>query len=91
MATITIYQPDGTKTVTEREADNPPSLEELQAAVGGYIEPVDRFLPEGTVAYANEEGLLIGLPVNPVATAAVKWPYPIVGPVVVIEGFEGGS
>jgi hypothetical protein len=88
MATITIYQADGTKTVTEREAADRPSLEELQKAVGGYIEPVDRFLEEGTQAYANEEGLLRGLDRNPAATIAVKWPYPIVGPVVVIEGFN---
>jgi hypothetical protein len=89
MATITIYQTDGTKTVTEHEAADRPSLEELQKAVGGYIEPVDRFLKEGTQAYANEEGLLRGLPRNAAATIAVKWPYPIVGPVVVIEGFVG--
>ena len=88
MATITIYQPDGTKTVTERDAADRPSLEELQKAVDGYIEPVDRFLEEGTQAYANEEGLLRGLSRNAAATAAVKWPYPIVGPVVVIEGFK---
>lgn len=88
MATVTIYQTDGTKTVTEREANNPPTLEELQAHVGGYIESVDRFLEEGTRAYANEDGLFKGLRVNLVATVAVKWPYPIVGPVVVITGFN---
>lgn len=88
MATITIIQPDGTKTVTEREPSDRPSLKELQTAVKGYIEAVDRFLPEGTVAYANEEGRFCGMAPNPVATAAVKWPYPIVGPVVICEGFD---
>jgi len=88
MATITIIQPDGTKTVTERDAGDRPSLKEMQTAVGGYIEPVDRFLEEGTVAYANEEGLLNGMERNPAATAAVKWPYPIVGPVIICEGFD---
>lgn len=88
MATITIIQPDGTETKTERDSADRPTLKELQAAVGGYIEPVDRFLPEGTVAYANEEGLLVGLDRNPKATERVKWPYPIVGPVVICEGFD---
>jgi len=87
MATITIIQPDGTKTVTERDPADRPQLKELQEAVGGYIEPVDAYLPQGTEAYANEEGLLIGLPPNLAGAAAVKWPYPIVGPVVVCEGF----
>lgn len=88
MATITIIQPDGTKTVTEREPTDHPKLKELQEAVGGYIEAVDAYLPEGTVAYANEEGLLVGLPRNPEGTKAVKWPYPIVGPIVICEGFD---
>ena len=88
MATITIIQPDGTTETTERASSERPSLDELQKAVGGYIESVDRFLPEGTVAYANEEGLLVGLDRNPTATDAVKWPYPIVGPVIICEGFD---
>ena len=87
MATITIIQPDGTKTVTERNSAARPQLEELQKAVGGYIEAVDAYLPEGTQAYANEEGLLVGLHQNPEGTKAVKWPYPIVGPVIICEGF----
>jgi len=88
MATITIIQTDGTKTVTERDSADRPQLKELQAAVGGYIEAVDAYLPEGVVAYANEEGRLVGLDSNPAGTAAVQWPYPIVGPVVICEGFD---
>lgn len=89
MATVTIIQPDGTTTVNERDPSDSPSLEELQQAVGGYIEPVDSMMTDGTVAYANEEGRLVGLEPNPKATEAVKWPYPIVGPVVILRGFEG--
>jgi hypothetical protein len=88
MATITIIQPDGTSTTEERVSSARPGLDELQKAVGGYIESVDRFLAEGTVAYANEEGLLVGLDRNPVATKRVKWPHPIVGPVIICEGFD---
>ena len=82
-----------------------PSLDLLQAAVGGYVEPVDRFLPatvsSGTdphepvvVAYANEEGAIKGLPPNVPGSIAVRWPLdraePIRGPVVVLEGWERG-
>lgn len=88
MATITIIQPDGSTTITERGASERPSLKELQEAVGGYIEPVDAMMTDGTIAYANEEGLLIGMPPNPVATKAVKWPHIIVGPVVILKGFD---
>lgn len=87
-ATMTIYLPDGTVTKTEHDPAKTPDLSTLQEAVGGYIEPVSANLPEGCVAYADEEGRLKGLPHNPKGTAAVKWPYPIVGPVVVLEGFR---
>ena len=81
-----------------------PSLDLLQAAVGGYVEPVVQFLPATvssgldphehvTVAYANEEGTIRGLPPNHDGSAAVRWPAdaaPIRGPVVVLEGWERG-
>lgn len=50
-------------------------LDGLQALVGGYIEAVS--LTEGH-AYVNEEGKLMGLPVNALATDlahAAGWPY----------------
>lgn len=46
------------------------SLEELQGAVGGYIEAVG--LPDGSTMFLNEEGKLNGLPVNEVATALAR-------------------
>lgn len=89
MATVTIIQPDGTTTLTERDPSDRPSLKELQAAVGGgLIEAVDAMMGDGTVAYANEEGLLRGMQPNPKATREVNWPYPIVGPVVILRGFN---
>ena len=88
MATITIYQPDGTKTVTTRDANDKPSLKELQAAVGGLIEPVDAYLTDDSTAYANEEGLLHRMPINMFGARAVNWPEPLVGPIVVLSGFD---
>lgn len=43
------------------------NLETLQEAVGGLIQAVD--LTPSLTMWCNEEGKLIGLPVNPVATA----------------------
>lgn len=45
------------------------TLEEMQQAVGGYIEMVH--LPSGRVLVVNEEGLLKGLPENP--RASMLW------------------
>lgn len=63
MATIraVIIPPDGNVVATEIESD----LRAFQGVVGGYIEGV-----YGRVAtiYVNEEGLLLGLPPNPLAT-----------------------
>lgn len=49
------------------------SLKEKQEIVGGLIQLVpawDRFIGRPAVVYANEEGLLEGLPINLGATAA---------------------
>jgi hypothetical protein len=86
-AKITIIQPDGTETVEMREPTNRPELVELQEAVGGLIEAVDANLPVGTIAYANEEGRLVDMAENPKATRRCRWPYMIVGPVIILEGF----
>lgn len=42
-------------------------LAELQAAVGGYVEILD--LLDEKIMAVNEDGLALGLPVNPAATA----------------------
>lgn len=55
------------------EADDPITtlevrqLEDYQAAVGGWIEPVD-IAELGVTIYVHEEGLVLGLPFNPRAT-----------------------
>lgn len=63
-----------------------PSLREIQEAVGGYIE----FVPTGKTdyMYANEEGKLIGLPVNKAATTMLASGDIVVGNVVVMEEGE---
>ena len=69
---IYILKSDGTRMVTEQP--KAPELEQLQAAVGGYIETIPYFtkfegLKRGR-AYCNEEGLVKGLPFNRDATKA---------------------
>ena len=44
-----------------------PTLKEAQAFVGGYVEGIS--FPNGDYLIINEEGKLIGLPLNPEATA----------------------
>lgn len=65
------------------------NLETLQEAVGGLIQAVD--LTPRLTMWCNEEGKLMGLPVNPVATAMWTRYFGetdvIVGDVV----FTGGS
>ena len=83
MATMTIIKPDGSREENKRNPSDRPTLEELQSAVGGYIEAVDAYIiQDNKYAYANEEGRLQNLPVNMEGTKAVKWPYAIVGNVV---------
>lgn len=56
-------------SITELEVH---TLEDYQAAVGGWIEPVD--IPElGVTIYVHEEGLVLGLPFN--SRAAFLWWY----------------
>jgi hypothetical protein len=61
----TLYKADG--TIVENYVVN--GLEDLQKAVGGYIEVAHCFVDLKTgktmTALVNEEGLLIGLPANP--------------------------
>jgi hypothetical protein len=71
-----IIHPDG--TIQDTEIEN--GLGPYQAVVGGYIEGVF-----GNVAtiYVNEEGLLLRLPLNPVATYFAQF---ILGRNVVLHG-----
>lgn len=59
-------------------------LHEMQALVGGLIEPV--YLEDGKIMVVNEEGLLIGLDLN--AKASAMTGITIVGPAIVCNDEE---
>ena len=60
------------------------SLEELKGFVGGYIEIVH--IGRGQIMVVNEEGKLLGLPFNDIAT--LRCLEPIVGDVLVCDESE---
>jgi hypothetical protein len=59
------------------------TLEELQAAVEGYIEVVPGLFSAGHIGLANEEGLLQGLDYN--QTASELFQRELVGSIAVIR------
>lgn len=63
------------------------TLEALQNAVGGYIETV-RLRVDNAVMIVNEEGLLLGLPFNAVASALAGQTIVGVALVVGVRGEE---
>lgn len=69
------------KTSGETVEISKPTLEDLQKAVGGYIEAVT--LPNGKVMVVNEEGLLNDLPINLVGCGLFPSATPIVGDIVI--------
>lgn len=63
---VTIH-PDGERS--ERRYEKRPTLEDLQAAVGGYVEHVKvKYKGKIRDAYVNEDGKLKNLPFNEAAT-----------------------
>ena len=62
------------------------SLQSLQAAVGGYIEPVTQHRFADVTLYVNEEGLMKNLPPNTAAT--IIFEYPLVGNVVMVANTD---
>jgi hypothetical protein len=70
---VIIIPADEVQSVLLRETDKQPTLQELHAIVGGYIEAVphwDQHNGQPCVAYCNEEGKLNELPINMRATVA---------------------
>jgi hypothetical protein len=76
---------DGTRLEVAPKNGRDFQLDELQKMVGGSIELACTV--DGRYLVANEEGLLIGLPVNALATELYEYGYhaPIVGDVVVCD------
>lgn len=67
--TITIIKPDGSSAQVLMAA--PPTLEQLQTWVGGYIELAphwNTFLGQRCVVFWNEDAKRLGLPINMRAT-----------------------
>jgi len=69
---------------------NSPSLEEMQEAVGGYIQVVPcRYETENevfTMCVVNEEGIILNLEPNMVASRICD--RPIVGPAIFLQNNE---
>jgi hypothetical protein len=60
-----------------------PTLDNMQAVVGGYIEGV-RCTIEGLRMYVNEEGMIRGLPINRIASMFYPGPTFIHGDVIFV-------
>lgn len=72
-----LYEPNGSESEVQPKNGKTFSLEELQAAVGGYIELVT--IQGGSkLMLVNEEGKLNGLPFNDVATQLMANPHDFV-------------
>jgi len=55
-------------TIKETPYDHSPCLEDLQSAVGGFIEKIyARYNGKWYIAYVNEDAKLRGIPVNTLA------------------------
>jgi hypothetical protein len=75
-----VMHPDGRITPIAPANGKTYTLEELQALVGGYIEIVP--MDKGRYAVVNEEGMFLGLDLNPGASLLLG--TAIVGPCVVV-------
>lgn len=77
----TIIDPTGTVVeATPAHANGKWAFSDFQSLVGGYVEVVR--LDRAKVALVNEDGLSLGLPPNPAASALLG--IPVVGTVVVV-------
>jgi hypothetical protein len=79
MSKVRVIRTDGTREELE---DRPPTLEEMQEVVGGYIEVVASAQDPDEILIVNEEGRLKDLPVNELASLVAQ--RVIVGDVVVL-------
>lgn len=91
---LIVYDTDGTTTVTEY--NQPPTLSDLQDAVGGYIERVPFFNGlngQVAVAFCNDDNKLrLSLAVNKIATELwrAQWKTAdfLYGPIAVVVGTD---
>ena len=73
-----IIDPSG--TITQTKIKGKVSLDKLQRLVGGYIEIVR--LPGRNIAIVNEDGIGLGMAINPIASQTIG--VPVVGTVVIL-------
>lgn len=77
----TIIDPTGSVVeATPAHANGKWAFSDFQSLVGGYVEVVR--LDRTKVALVNEDGLSLGLPPNPAASAVLG--IPVVGTVVIV-------
>ena len=89
---IVIITPAPKVTFTVKETDSEKMLRDLQDAVDGFIEIVRPFGRSGghLVMVANEEGLILDLPANPIGS--LIYGDMIAGTVVIMkEGIRNGE
>lgn len=89
---IVIVTPVPKVTFTVKETDSEKMLRDLQDAVDGYIEIVRPFgiSCDHLVMVVNDEGLIRGLPANPVGS--LIYGDTIAGPIVIMkEGIRDGE
>jgi len=79
MSYIVIDHVDGTRTYP-----GVPNYKDLRYLVGGHVEAIR--IPGGMTMYVNEEGKLMGLPVNARATVIQSNPFDFIVGVAVIVG-----
>jgi hypothetical protein len=65
-----VIKTDGTKDALQPKNNKVFTLEELKSVVGGYIEIVQ--LTEDYLMVINEEGKLLNLPINVIATRVYR-------------------
>jgi hypothetical protein len=84
-----VITPDARVYRVEIKSGRIPELDELQNAVGGYIETVSGPLYP-VIGIVNEEGRLKGLPDNPYGSMVVQYPELLCGNVVIakVDGEE---
>lgn len=89
---IVIMYTDGSQAIWE--VPKPPTLEEMQKLVAGYVElitPGAAWDGQQAEVYCNEEGKLKNMPVNALATKYIRTQIPafwdvLVGDVVLLVG-----
>lgn len=96
---VIVIKPDGWYGLLHCYPGDSLELKELQALVGWYIETAPTVLADnwtreedvGVIMLVNEEGKLMGLPVNQMATDMIQHPYDTIVGAAVLMGRRGDA